>query len=108
MEDGDYSILVQYPFMYRDTKINYLTSNLPASSYETDRKIFLGENVYGSFRAPLSLFQPELNNSSALRGDNIAALLHPLGELKPGGSQRLILQLGQDSRLEAAQKGISE
>src|SRR5690606_11037366 len=81
VQDGDLTILVQYLFMYRDTRINYLTSNLPASSFETDRRAFLGENEYGSFRLPLSLLQPELNNSQALRGDNIAALLHSLGEL---------------------------
>ncbi len=108
VKDGNFTILVQYPFMYRDTKINFLTSNVPASSFETDRKKFLGDNEYGTFRAPLSLFQPELTNSLALRGDNIAALLHPLGVLRPSDSQRLIVQLGQDTSVEAAHEGISK
>ena len=36
--DGDLTILIQYPFMYREVRVNYLASNLPASSYETRRK----------------------------------------------------------------------
>jgi len=98
--DGDFTILVQYPFMFRDQRVNYLTSNLPASSYDTDRKSFLGENEYGSFKLPLSLQQPELNNTQALRGDNIAALLHPLGVIEPGESRRLITQLGQTGPIQ--------
>ena len=105
--DGDLTILVQYPFMNRDRKINYFTSNLPASSYESDRKVFLGQNEYGSFRLPLSLIQSELNNGQALRGDNIAALLHPLGSLQPGETRRLIVQLGQAASLDAARQSIS-
>jgi preprotein translocase subunit SecD len=42
----------------------------------------------------LSLKRPELNNSVALRGDNIGALLHHLGDA-PGASKRIIVQLGQ-------------
>jgi cellobiose phosphorylase len=106
VSDGELTILVQYPFMFRDTRINYLTSNLPASSFETDRKVFLGNNEYGSFRTPISLNQPELTNSQASRGDNIAALLLPLGALGPGITRRLILQLGQEANLEAALPGI--
>jgi len=108
VDDGGFKILVQFPFMNRDTKINYLTSNLPASSFETDRKTFLGNNEYGTFRTPLSLLQPELTNSEALRGDNIATLLHHLGTLQPGENRRLILQLGQDSSVEAAHMGIEK
>lgn len=99
-------ILVQYPFMFRDIQINYFTSNLPASSFDTDRKIFLGRNEYGSWAHPYSLFQPELNDSQALRGDNIAALLHHLGEVQPGETRRLITQLGQEANIEQAMDGI--
>lgn len=106
--DGNFTILVQYPFMYRDRKINYLTSDLPASSFETDRKSFLGDNDYGTFKKPLSLLQPELNNSQAFRGDNIAALLHHLGTLKPGETRRLITQLGQAENLEHARADIQK
>ena len=100
--DGDYTILLQYPFMCRDSRVNTLTSNLPAASFETDRKCFLGENEYGAWKAPLSLFQPELSNTQARRGDNIAALLHHLGALQPGETRRLVTQLGQAQNLEAA------
>ncbi len=106
--DGELTVLVQYPFMYRDTRINYLTSNLPASSYETDRKKFLGENEYGSFRSPLSLGQEELHNSQAQRGDNLAVLMHHLGEIRPGETRRLITLLGQASGLEAACEEIQK
>jgi cellobiose phosphorylase len=108
VDDGDYKILLQYPFMNRDTRINYLTSNLPASSYETDRKKFLGDNEYGTFRTPLSLLQSELGNSQADRGDNVAALLHHLGILEPGETRRLITQLGQASNLDSARAGIEK
>lgn len=106
IQDGNLTILVQYPFMYRDVKINYLTSNLPASSYDTDRKCFLGENEYGTFQSPLGLQVAELSNSQAQRGDNIAALLHPLGTLQPGESRQLITQLGQTENLKTARSVI--
>ena len=99
VQDGDFTILTEYPFMARDFTQNYFTSNLPASSFETDRKQFLGANEYGSFRLPLSLVQPQLGCHQALRGDTIAALLHSLGTLQPGESQCLITQLGQTTRL---------
>lgn len=106
LSEGEFTILLQYPFMYRDTKVNYFTSNLPASSFETDRREFLGENEYGSFKSPLSLFQSELSNTQALRGDNIAALLHPLGSLAPNETRRLVTQFGQANHLEDAQPEI--
>jgi cellobiose phosphorylase len=108
VDDGGPTILVQYAFMNRDTRINYFTSSLPASSFETDRKKFLGDHEYGSFRSPLSLRQPELTNSQAERGDNVAALLHPLGVLRPGETRRLILLLGQEATLADARPGIEK
>jgi cellobiose phosphorylase len=106
VQDGDRTLLVQYPFMFRDTRLNYLTANIPASSYETDRKRFLGANEYGSFRQPLSLQQPELSSQSALRGDTIAALLLPLGVIQPGETRGFITQLGQAENLDAAHRQI--
>ena len=94
-DTNDQKILLQYPFMTKDFKLNYFTSNLPVSSFETDRKVFLGKNEYGTWKQPLSLLKKELENTEALRGDNIAALLHHLGSLKPGETKRLITQLGQ-------------
>jgi len=106
VEDGDRTILLQYPFMHRDTRVNYLTSNLPASSFATDRKRFLGDNEYGTFRRPLGLQRPELSSSETLRADNIGALLHHLGTLEPGANRRLITQLGQSPNLAAARTDI--
>jgi cellobiose phosphorylase len=99
-------ILTQHPFMCKDTKINYFTSNRPASSFESDRRKFLGDNEYGTWANPLSLQREELSNYEALRGDNIAALLHHLGTLQPGETARLITQLGQDASVEEALPGI--
>ena len=106
VQDGDFTILTQSPFMYRDSQLNYFTSNQPASSFETERRSFLGNNEYGTFKTPLSLTQPELSNSQARCGDNLAALLHPLGTLPPGGTCRLITQLGQTSDLASTLQEI--
>lgn len=101
-------VLVQYPFMFKEMRINYFTSNRPVSSYDTDRKIFLGGNEYAGFAHPASLQQEELHNSQANRGDNIAALLHHLGEIQPGETVRLITQLGQAESLQAALPSIEK
>ena len=106
-EDGSI-ILLQYPFMLRDTRINYFTSNHPASSFETDRKKFLGDNEYGSFKNPLSLHQKALSNSEAQRGDNIAVLLHPLGMVQPNEEKQIITQLGQAKSIADAKTLISK
>lgn len=95
-------VLTQTPFMNRDRQVNYLSCNLPVDSFETDRKRFLGANEYGTWADPLSLHEPSLGNYEALRGDNIGALLVPLGELAPGESRRVITQLGQVARLDEA------
>jgi cellobiose phosphorylase len=99
-------ILTQFPFMFRETQVNYFTSNHPVASFESDRRIFLGDNEYGTWANPLSLQQTELSNTEALRGDNIAALLHHLGEIQPGEAKRLITQLGQDESIEKALPSI--
>jgi cellobiose phosphorylase len=101
-EEGGLKILLQYAFMRRDTAVNYFTSDHPVSSFESDRARFLGENEYGTWVHPLSLQGAELSNYEAQRGDNIAALLHHLGEIKPGETRRLITQLGQAESVEKA------
>ncbi|NTU64269.1 MAG: glycosyl transferase [Chloroflexi bacterium] len=108
MHDARNTILVQYPFMLRDIRVNYFTSNLLASSFETDRQKFLGENGYGTWGNPIGLQAPELTNTEALRGDNLAALLHHLGVLQPGKSKRLITQLGQVDQIENALDAIAK
>lgn len=100
--DGGRRILTYFPFMTKDNRVNFLTSNLPASSFQTERKLFLGDNEYGSWAHPISLQQPELSNYEARRGDNIGALLHHLGLIAPGQTVRLITQMGQVESVDAA------
>ncbi|HZU87109.1 MAG TPA: hypothetical protein VFF78_06475 [Anaerolineaceae bacterium] len=108
-DENGLKILTQYAFMRKNTHVNYFTSNLPASSFETDRKGFLGANEYGTWAAPLSLLEgDELSNTQARRGDNIAALLHHLGTLQPGETRTLITQLGQEQTIAHALPGIQE
>jgi cellobiose phosphorylase len=97
-------LLLQYAFMNKDRQVNYFTSNLPVSSFESDRKRFLGDNEYGTFRQPLSLLNDELGNYEALRGDNVGALLHHLGSIPAGETRELIVLLGQAPSAEAAEK----
>lgn len=102
LQDGDHTVLAQCAFVKRGTNENYFTASLPAVSFETDRKHFLGANEYSSWARPLSLQEAMLGNHEALRGDNIGALLLPLGALSPGASVRFVTQLGQVPSVEAA------
>jgi cellobiose phosphorylase len=101
-------VLLQYAFMNRDRQVNYLTANVPVSSFESCRKRFLGDNEYGTWQRPLSLQSPQLGNHEALRGDNIGALLIELGSLAPGQSKEFITQLGQASSEQAAFEAAEE
>jgi cellobiose phosphorylase len=101
-EEGGLAVLSQYAFMRLGVAVNYFTSNLPVSSFESDRALFLGDHEYGTWANPLSLQAAELSGSEAHRGDNVAALLHHLGTLQPGESRRLITQLGQGESVEEA------
>jgi cellobiose phosphorylase len=100
------TILAQYPFMFKNSRINYFTSQAVVSSFETDRRRFLGDNEYGTWQHPLSLDKPELSSYEARRGDNIAALMIHLGRLAPGESSRVITQLGQDSSTQAVRERV--
>ena len=106
-EEEDLKTLLQFAFMRKGKVVNYFTSNYPISSFETRRCSFLGENGFGSFMSPKSLEEKELNNGIALRGDNIAALMHHLGILYPGESKRIITQLGQTNNLEKEKDRIN-
>ena len=48
-------ILLQYPFMNRDTQVNFFTANRPISSFETERRCFLGNNGFGTWAQPHAL-----------------------------------------------------
>lgn len=100
--------LIQYAFMRRETNVNFFTSNYPVSSFESDRKRFLGNNEYGTWSNPLSLQVEELASYEAHRGDNIGALMHHLGSFKPGETKRFITQLGQEQCFEKARYGIEK
>jgi len=99
-------ILKQYAFMKRDTAVNYFTSNFPVDSFQSDRKLFLGDNEYGTWENPLELQNEHLSNQESLRADNIAALLHKCGTLKPKQTIRIITQLGQEKSIEDAKGSI--
>lgn len=99
-QKDDFLILEQYAFMKRGIGENYFTTNHAVSSFESERCVFLGDNEYGTWANPLSLQAESLSCSEALNGDNIAALMHVLGTLKPGETRHLITQLGQAAHLE--------
>ncbi|HEX7451485.1 MAG TPA: hypothetical protein VF294_04340, partial [Polyangiaceae bacterium] len=105
-------ILAQFAFMNKAQRQTYFTANVPVSSFETDRRVFLGDNEYGTFQQPKSLLAAELSSSLALRGDNIAALLLPLGALAPGESARFVTLLtqqeGTPAESLAAARGLFE
>jgi len=101
-EQDGLTMLTQYPFMLRETQINFFSASLPASSFETDRREFLGANEYGTWQHPLSLDADQLGNHQANRGDNIAALLLPLGELQPGETITFTVMLGQTASSKEA------
>jgi len=94
-------LLAQFAFMNRDIRQTYLTATVPASSFETCRARFLGDNEYGTYADPLSLKQPELSSYEALRGDNVGALMLPLGTLQPGASKRFRVLLTQQEGTRA-------
>jgi len=100
--------LIQYAFMRRETNVNFFTSSHPISSFESDRKRFLGNNEYGTWSNPLSLQMEELASYEAHRGDNIGALLHHLGSFKPGETKSFITQLGQEQNFEKGRYGIEK
>lgn len=101
-EPDGLKVLSQAPFMNKDTQRNFITANLPVSSFETDRRAFLGDNGYGGWTAPGALQAEELGNSLALRGDNIAALMLHLGDIPAGESRSAIVLLGQAGSVEEA------
>ena len=98
LADGRTAI-AQYAFMKRDIAVNVMSASIPATAYETDRKRFLGDNEYGTWAKPLSLFEEQLSSLDAHRGDNIAGLQLPLGILEPGATATAITTLFQTGAL---------
>lgn len=105
---GGVKALMQYAYMRKETHINFFASNRPASSFETDRSKFLGNHEYTTWANPLSLQNEELSNYETHRGDNIAALMHHLKDIKDGETRRIVVQLGQADSKAAAMPGIEK
>ncbi len=72
-KDGEFTILLEYPFMTRDTRVNYLTSNLPS--------LFFRDWTASNSWAPMNTARlptrsactrAELANHQANRGDIVA------------------------------------
>jgi len=95
VDEQGHKLVKQYAFMKKNKEVNYFTSNHTISSFETDRKIFLGDNGYGTYLNPLSLAKEEFSNYEALREDNVIAAMHHMGQLEAGTTVRVITQLGQ-------------
>jgi cellobiose phosphorylase len=95
--DEGYVLLKQYAFMKKELENNFFTSNYPVDSFQTDRKLFFGDNGYGNWSNPKELYNDHLSNYEARRGDVITALMHNLGKLNDGETKRIITQLGQDN-----------
>ena len=93
---GGTVLLRQYAFLKKKVENNFFTSSAPVDSFQTDRKQFLGDNEYGTWKNPLELQNEHLSSYEARRGDIIAALLHKLGKIAPGETKRFVTQLGQD------------
>lgn len=107
-EASGHVILEQYAFMKKKYAVNLVTCDRPVTSFEGDRRIFLGENEYGSFANPLSLQNAELSNSECVRGDNVAALMIHFGKMAAGATQRTCTQLTQKASIDEAQEEIKK
>lgn len=106
LENG-MKVIKQYAFMKKNIDTNYFTSSHPISSFETDRRNFLGDNGYGTYMDPLSLKEESLSNYEALREDNIIAALHTMGQVAPNETVRVITQLGQYTDLDTELKQMA-
>ncbi len=55
-------LLAQSAFMKKNNAVNYLTSNRPVASFESDRATFLGNHGHGTWAQPGALQAPQLSN----------------------------------------------
>ncbi len=101
-------ILEQYAFMKKKYAVNLVTCDQVVSSFDSDRRKFLGNNEYGSWVYPLALENEELTNSEAIRGDNIAALMIHLGKMPPKTTERTVTQLTQQENIAKAMGSIEK
>ena len=101
IEDG-FTTLLQYPFMLRDLRVNYFTSNFTVSSLKQIARnfwvkmsmaVFIRQRVWNSRHYPIMKRFGEIT---------LPPLLHELGELQPGEERQIITLLGQAQDLEEA------
>lgn len=107
-EKDGHVVLEQYAFMKKNYAVNLVTCDRAVSSFEGDRRVFLGNFEYGSFANPLALENPELSNSECVRGDNIAAFMIHFGTMAQGETQRTCTQLTQKASMAEAQEEIAK
>jgi len=107
LKDGRIA-LAAYAYMKRDYAVNVLTANRKADAWETDRKRFLGDNEYGTWREPLSLRNEKLSCTDSVRGDIIAALQFNFGTIQPGETAGVITQLLQTGAVATAPEACNK
>lgn len=107
-DDQGLTVLRQAAFMKKGVQENLVSCNRVISSFDGDRRAFLGENEYGSWANPLSLQNEELSNSECVRGDNIAAQMIKMGVMADGATERVIVQLTQNKSVEAGMADINK
>ncbi len=106
-EKNKHVILEQYAFMKKKYAVNYFTANIPADSFDSDRKAFLGLNEITGWACPYAIHKGKLTNSTALRGDNIAAQMFKF-KLANKRIGRVATQLGQEKSIAAAMPEIKK
>lgn len=106
-EKSGHVVLEQYAFMKKKYEVNYFTASMPADSFDGDRKKFLGLNEITGWAIPFALHKGKLTNSTALRGDNIAAQMFKF-KLAPKKSGRVATQLGKEKSIAKAMPSIKK
>jgi cellobiose phosphorylase len=106
-EKSGHVILEQYAFMKKNYAVNYFTASMAANSFDCDRKKFLGANEIIGWAKPITMYVGKLTDSTALRGDNIAAQMFKF-KLAHKKSGRVATQLGQEKSIAAAMPSIKK
>jgi cellobiose phosphorylase len=106
-EKSGHIILEQYAFMKKKYAVNYFTASMPADSFDGDRREFLGFNEITGWAIPTAIYKGKLSNSTALRGDNIAAQMFKF-KLASKKSWRVATLLGQEKSIAAAMPAIKK
>lgn len=99
-DEGGLLTLFQYAFLKKKEALNFMSSNRPVDSFESDRKRFLGTK--GTWAKPEAMNEASFSSYEALRGDNIGALLIKLGSVSPGQTERTLVYTGQAKREDAS------